>query len=341
MFEPQYEITNRLVKFIAEIHTKAAAFADNSAFGAELAKYRADARALSSHASTSIEGNPLALTDVKQLLKNAPEHIRDSEKEILNYNQALEKTDQKVDAGDWKITATQLNAIQKTVTTDLLPNPFHIGELRNDQVVIRDPRSGSIIFIPPNHKDVPSLLEELCRFVNDNNGVIDPLLLAGIFHRQFVIIHPYMDGNGRTARIATSAILAASELKIGSVFSFENYYNQNITKYFNMVGMKGDYYETANEIDHTQWLEYFCEGILDELARVNKLLSAQKTNNLAHLTVILDFIDLHGSINQQQYGRITERSLAARKKDFKKLIDAGLLARIGKGKNTKYQRADV
>lgn len=338
MFEPKYEITNRLVKFIADIHSTAATFAGNKAFGTQLAKFTSDARALSSHTSTSIEGNPLALTDVKQLLKQSPKHARDSEKEILNYNQALEETDKKIKSGDWKLTPIQLTATQKTITKDLLQNPFHIGKLRNEQVVIRDPRSDSIIFIPPNHKDVPQLLKELCKFISDNKEKIDPLILAGIFHRQFVIIHPYMDGNGRTARIATANILAASKLKIGSVFSFENYYNQNVTKYFNAVGMTGDYYENAAEIEHTQWLEYFCEGILDELARIRTNLQIQKTKNLGHLNTILDYIDLHGSINQTQYGNITNRSLAARKKDFNKLIEAQLIIKIGQGKNTEYQK---
>ncbi len=58
--------------------------------GSTLAKLAFEARALSSYASTSIEGNPLPLTDVKYLLKTKREARRDTEREVLNYNQALQ-----------------------------------------------------------------------------------------------------------------------------------------------------------------------------------------------------------------------------------------------------------
>jgi len=87
-----------------------------------------------------------------------------------------------------------------------------------------------------------------------------------------VIIHPFMDGNGRTTRLATKALLAAMGLNTFNLFSFENYYNQNVTKYFQTVGEFGNYYELVEKINFSNWLEYFTEGIIDELLRVEKLL---------------------------------------------------------------------
>jgi Fic family protein len=64
-----------------------------------------------------------------------------------------------------------------------------------------------VAYIPPDTKDVLPLTKELMDFVNKNIGKIDAVILAGIFHRQNVIIHPFIDGNGRTTRLLTTAIL--------------------------------------------------------------------------------------------------------------------------------------
>jgi len=74
-------------------------------------------------------------------------------------------------------------------------------------------------------------------------GKIDPIVLAGLFHRQCVIVHPFIDGNGRTTRLLTTAILGKGGLDLFEIFSFENYYNQNITLDFEKQGVgRGTYY---------------------------------------------------------------------------------------------------
>lgn len=60
------------------------------------------------------------------------------------------------------------------------------------------------------------------------------------------------------------------------LFSFENYYNQNVSRYFQEVGVLGNYYEIEDKIDFTSWLEYFTDGIIDELLRVIKELEKEK-----------------------------------------------------------------
>ena len=73
-----------------------------------------------------------------------------------------------------------------------------------------------------------------------------------------------MDGNGRTTRLITKVLLAKMKLNTFNLFSFENYYNQ-MSQYFQTVGEYGDYYELADKIDFTDWLEYFSDGLIDEL----------------------------------------------------------------------------
>ncbi|MCF6293441.1 MAG: hypothetical protein L3J04_08620, partial [Robiginitomaculum sp.] len=62
-----------------------------------------------------------------------------------------------------------------------------------------------------------------------------------------------------TTRLLTTAILGKSSLDLFEIFSFENYYNQNITRYFKAVGLTGDYYDHKDNVDFTHWLEYFAD----------------------------------------------------------------------------------
>lgn len=144
--------------------------------------------------------------------------------------------------------------------------------LREVPVVVNDPHSGQVVYLPPDAKDVPSLIDDLLAYIASHQSEVDPLILAGIFHKQFVLTHPFIDDNGRTTRLSTKILLAGMGLNTFNLFSFENYYNQNVTKYFQIVGEVGDYSDKAGSTDFTEWLEYFTEGIIDERLRVEKLL---------------------------------------------------------------------
>ncbi len=339
MLEPEYTITDRLLANIKRVNNLVHQLNDKRFPNVVLLELERNAREVSSYASTSIEGNPLPLTEVKKILKSKPEYIRNSEKEILNYNQALQDLKTKLKEGEVKLSLDFILKIQEEVVQGLLPK-FETGFLREKPVVVNNPETGQPIYLPPDARDVKPLMEDLVEFANDNREKIDPLILAGIFHKQMVIIHPFMDGNGRTTRLVTKALLAALGLNTFNLFSFENYYNNNVTRYFQTVGEFGNYYELVEKINFTNWLEYFTEGIIDELLRVQKLLpkvAASPENELQpyHLK-ILEFIREKGFIADRDYTKLSNRAKATRALDFQRLIDLGLIGRKGKGRATYY-----
>jgi Fic family protein len=297
------------------------------------------ARELSSYSSTRIEGNPLPLTEVKKILKNNPQHLRDTEREVINYNGALLDANKLVETQITELTLELILKIHKQVTFQLLP-PFESGRLREKAVFVNDPRTGQVVYMPPDVNDIKPLIEDLLSFINDKIDTIDPLVLAGIFHKQMVIIHPFTDGNGRTTRIATKILLAHMGLNTFNLFSFENYYNKNITKYFQTVGEYGNFYDLKDNIDYTYWLEYFTEGIIDELLRVSNLLPDVGINPESKLQTyhikILEFIRKKGFITPSDYEKLVTRARATRALDFQKLIELGMIVRKGKGKATYY-----
>lgn len=340
MFQPEYEITHALLDNIKRITSLTQALNQRRFPHTVLVELQKDAEAVSSFASTSIEGNPLPLTDVKRILKNAPQNIRDSEREVLNYNKAMREINDKLGGGAIPVTLSLILQIHKQVTNKLLP-ASQSGKLRIDPVFVNDPRSGTTIYWPPDAADIPALVKELILFVENNITRIDPLILAGLFHKQMVIVHPFMDGNGRTTRLLTKILLATMGLNTFNLFSFENYYNLNVTRYFQTVGARGNYYEIANSIDFSPWLEYFTGGIIDELLRVEKILPRSSKSPQDELKPyhqqILDFIKDKGYITDKDYAGLANRARPTRRLDFNKLIEMGLIKREGKGKNTYYK----
>jgi Fic family protein len=315
-----------------------------------------DAKALSIFASTTIEGNQLPLTAVKKILKTTPKNIEQTEQEIINYNKALtdlnDKLISKINDSDKPTAESKSNGhtvekfisheficnIQKQVTQNLL-GEHAVGKYRNQSVFVNNPLTGTPVYLPPNNKDVTRLMDELIKYLNQHQNDTYFLILAGIFHKQFVIIHPFLDGNGRTARLVTKALLAKMEINTFNLFSFENYYNSNIGRYFEKVGVVGNYYDLKPHLDFTPWLEYFTEGIVDEMQRVSGLLD--KSIKYEHLLEkrhkkIMKLINKSGAIKDSDYAEHTNRSKASRVADFQRLIDLGLILRKGKGRATYY-----
>lgn len=339
MFEPRYTITNQLLEHIKRVNTLVHELNNRRFSSVVLAAFEKTAQSLSTYASTSIEGNPLPLTEVKKILKSTPAHIRDSEREILNYNRALQELNEQLNKQTLSLSTDLILHIQKQVTVGLLPK-FESGTFRQKPVVINNPKLHKAVFLPPNPEDVKPLMVDLVEFVQKNKKKIDSLILAGIFHKQMVIIHPFMDGNGRTTRLATKVLLAQMGLNTFNLFSFENYYNQNVSRYFQTVGEFGDYYELKDKINFTMWLEYFTEGIIDELLRVQKLLPKTEigphTQLQEHDLKLLRYIKEKGFITNKIYARLVARAKATRTQDFKRLLSLGLIDRKGKGKATYY-----
>jgi Fic family protein len=339
MFRPNYTITHPLLENIKRIYSLIQSLNQRHFPEIVLVELQKAAEAVSAYASTSIEGNPLPLTDVRAILKNRPETIRDSEREVLNYNEILKELNRKLEKGPIPVTLDLVLSIQKKVTRKLLP-AYQTGKLRVDPVFVNDPRERKTIYWPPDARDVSTLMKSLIRFVETNKSKIDPLILAGLFHRQMVVIHPFMDGNGRTTRLVTKVLLADMGLNTFDLFSFENYYNQNVTRYFEMVGVRGNYYDIVEQIDFTAWLEYFTGGIIDELLRVEKTLPRGTLSPHAQLRSyhksIVEFIKQNGYINDREYAALVDRAKPTRRLDFNKLIELGLIVREGKGKNTYY-----
>lgn len=158
MFQPVFTISNPLANRLLKIEASRQAIADLPINPRLLASLRATARLRSTHYSTMIEGNRLTLQEAKQVIEKSnrfPDRQRD-EKEVLNYYQALDEVEK---LASRKIQVPSEKDIQKIHALVMngskglnKPTPY-----RDGQNVIKNSRSGGIVYMPPEAKDVPIL----------------------------------------------------------------------------------------------------------------------------------------------------------------------------------------
>ncbi|GHU94430.1 hypothetical protein AGMMS49974_03820 [Deltaproteobacteria bacterium] len=103
-------------------------------------------------------------------------------------------------------------------------------------------------------------------------------LAAGLLHYQFVTIHPFYDGNGRTARLAATLVMRRYGYGLKGVYALEEYYARDPAAYYAAVAAHPhhNYYFGRAGADLTNWLDYFCTGVAEAFEKVKKVADAER-----------------------------------------------------------------
>lgn len=270
MFKPHYVITPAIVSDLMKIEALKVEIGVLPMTPTVLMGLRETARLQSTHYSTQIEGNRLTQQQVKEVVvqqEKFPGKERD-EREVLGYFAALSWLEKQ--ARD-KVTITE-SVIKKLHALVMGAGKLTVPETpyRDGQNVIRDGATGRIVYLPPEAHDVPVLMRDLVVWIRDAHaqGLAIPLI-AAIAHYQFATIHPYYDGNGRTARLLATLILHRYGYDLKGIYSLDEYYARNLGAYYSALSVgPHNYYSGRAEEDITQWIAYFCDGIVFSFSKV-------------------------------------------------------------------------
>jgi Fic family protein len=261
-FKPVFKITPSIAKHLMRIEAAKEKVVLLPVNPTVLASLRETAKLYTTHYSTMIEGNQLKPEEVKEVIQfkgHFPGKERD-EHEVRGYYTALAQLEQYA-AQNHPVTEKIIQTLHALLMNDgrsrVKPTPY-----RDGQNVIKDSSTGTIVYMPPESKDVPGLMRNLVSWIRENDELPCPIV-AGIAHYQFATIHPYYDGNGRTSRLLTTLILHLGGYDLKGLYSLEEYYAKNLLGYYRAisVGPSHNYYFGRAECDITEWIEYFTEGM--------------------------------------------------------------------------------
>jgi Fic family protein len=261
-FTPLYSLTPKIANTLGRIEAVKAHIKHLPLTPKVLASLRETARLHTTHYSTMIEGNQLDPSQIQAVLKHEehfPGRERD-ENEIKGYYAALHQIELWVSQN----TFLTESIIQKLHALVMSNGRTHIkaSAYRDGQNVIRDGRTKTIVYMPPEAKDVSPLMNGMMQWIKESTDIPYPII-AGIAHYQLATIHPYYDGNGRTARLLTTFLLHQGGYDLKGLYSLEEYYAKNLGAYYEAitVGPSHNYYLGRAESDITKWIEYFLEGM--------------------------------------------------------------------------------
>lgn len=342
MFKPNFQYTNTIVKNLTHIAGAQAVIANAPLIPKWQVSLRREALIQSAHSSTAIEGNPLTLDEVSELAAGREIMVnRKDKQEVLNYLEALERIPEFAEKRTLK--KSDLLKIHTLVVKDTLDHPDDEGTYRNRQVVVRNRATGQITFKPPETEDVPRLVDDFLKWFKSSEAVeLDPVLHAGITHYEIARIHPFIDGNGRTARIVASLVFYVRGFDVKRFFALDDYYDNDRKPYYDALKTVD-----PKTRDTTAWLEYFSKGIAVSVEAIRKRviglskdIKILKKKGQFALTErqmkIAERIISKGSITNREARELLGLSDEGIRKEITKLLELGVLMKVGEGRSTHY-----
>jgi Fic family protein len=332
-FSPHYTITDAITAAITRIE-RARGFLEAAKLSQDwLSEMQNRALVLEAHHSTHIEGTRLTLEQSQRLLagENVPEADQDDVQELLNYRDAFDFVAGFLDSGE-PISEVLICEIHRRLVRGVRGDAASPGEYRKVQNYVVDSLTGRIIYTPPPSHAVPSLTADLVAWLNEEHET-NAMLVAGIAQFQLVHIHPFRDGNGRTARLLSTLCLYREGYDFKQLFTISEYYDRNRPAYYRAI-------QSVREhgMDITEWLEYFTGGLAVQMREVQErgeriiLLDVltQRHQLSERQRVALSYALDHGGLNIREYEAICpDVSRRTLQREIRALADKGLLIQEG------------
>ena len=347
MFKPKYTISDKIVNHLTEIAVSRDTIENARLIPKWEISLRKDALVRAAHSSTHIEGNKLSLEEVSQLaIGREVAAMRKDKQEVVNYLNVLSRLEKYVPKKG-QFSVETLLKIHKDLVHQTLQKPGDEGVFRNRPVVIghkNDSGETIVTFRPPPATVVPSFIKSFISWLNvAQTEKVHAVLVSGIAHYEFVRIHPFIDGNGRTARVLATIVLLNRGFDTKRFFALDDYYDSDRITYYDALKSVD-----PKILDLTRWLEYFCEGVAFTVNRVKEKVAGLsqgrlRTRSFEQVSLtkrqmsIVEAISRSGKITSQKMQKMFKISPQAVHKEMKKLVEQKVVQLVGKGRGARYE----
>ncbi len=268
--------------------------------------------------------------------------------EVINYRNVMKLLDElSAKRGGYDIN--DLLDIHKETVTKLV-DTAKVGKLRKTQVVIKEEGTGRVILQPPPFVEVTYLLEDFFKWLNSEKArEIHPIIRAGITHYILVAIHPFVEGNGRTARALANLLLIREGYDTKRFFALEEHFDNDLGAYYESFAKVDSQSRIIGDRDLTAWLEYFCEVVAIELTKIKDKVRKISIDSKLKLKIgeqvplterqmkLIEYVSETGSAIMQELSRVlpmvSEDTIL---RDLRDLIEKGIISKEGRTKAARY-----
>jgi Fic family protein len=335
-FKPKFTITPKINKAIVEIE-RVRGFLDAVKLKDDwIADMQKKALVLESHHSTHIEGTALNLEQAESILegKKVEGVSRDDEKELLNYKKAMDFISKYLDKKT-PITEGVVWELHKITVSGVRGSQADPGNYRKIQNYVVNSRTREVIYTPPSPIEVPHFMREFVDWLKKSED-ISPVLVAGISQFQFVHIHPFIDGNGRTARLISTLILYKTGYDFKRLFTISEYYDKDRPSYYKAIQSVRD-----SGMDMTAWLEYFVDGLHSQMREIRakgeqlirqdvKLQKTKKNGLNMRQEKAIKRLIISGTITVKEYQDVASCIRRTAQRDLDELAAKGVIKAVAK-----------
>ncbi|MDQ7839362.1 MAG: Fic family protein [Thermodesulfobacteriota bacterium] len=342
-FKPKITITPKINKALVEIE-RVRGFLDAVNLKDDwVSDMQVKALILESHHSTHIEGTAITFSQAQDILsgKKVKGVSRDDERELLNYKKAMDFISRYLGKDD-PVSEGLVRELHKILVRGVRGSEAQPGNYRKIQNYVANSRTKEIIYTPPAPLELPHLMREFVDWINDNIEEVSPILTAGIAQFQFVHIHPFVDGNGRTARLLSTLILYKTGYDFKRLFTISEYYDKDRPAYYNAIQSV-----RKNKMDMTVWLEYFVDGLRSQMKEIQskgkRIISADKVVKQFEdkglndrQAKIIRYLVVNDQIDNEQCQKLCDTLKRTATRDLTALVEKNIIERLGEKKGTYY-----
>lgn len=245
--------------------------------------------------SSQLEGASTTRNVAKEMLRQGREPSDISEKMIFNNYKAMQVISE---YREEELTPSLILHLHEILTDGILDDPTKSGQLRDesDDIHVVDASKGAVLHTPPVAKELADRLKRICDFANktDENEFIHPAIKAVILHFMIGYDHPFVDGNGRTARALFYWAMAKHRYWLIEFISISNIIKQNPIQYG-----KAFLHTETDENDMTYFLIHQGDVLRKAISSLHDYLS-RKASELEDAEKLLDNSKAQGQLNHRQ-----------------------------------------
>jgi len=222
---------------------------------------------LESIGSARIEGNNTTIAEYIETKLEANKIVPTGIREIQNIEKAMAFIEENVK--DYPLNRAFISEMHKMIVEGLLPPPDGEGDKTPGDYRKTNLRVAKSGHLPPDWFSVDSFMSELTDFINKKDSPKYDLLKAAIAHHRFVWIHPFGNGNGRTVRLFTYAMLVKTgfNVNLGRIINPTAVFCSNRNDYYNYLSQA----DKGTDAGILKWSEYVLKGLKDEIEKIDKL----------------------------------------------------------------------